>query len=139
MFWWTFLVQIFFKLSFCLRDNAKIVRLLLAAVSINGLSFCDRYAYMNYARRMKGSLFLCASCLLISACVLTSMLLYFLFTTRCSALIMMVARWWLLGMSCTNKMVAHALEVFDAQPWTPFFNFFSVHHLSILSTFRFPS
>ena len=38
MFWWTFLVQIFFKLTFCLRDIAKIVRLLLAAVSINGLN-----------------------------------------------------------------------------------------------------
>ena len=37
MFWWTFLLQIFCQLCFGLKDFIKIVRLILAAVSINGL------------------------------------------------------------------------------------------------------
>ena len=38
MFWSTFLLQIFSHISFCLKDFIKIVRLLSAAASINGLS-----------------------------------------------------------------------------------------------------
>ena len=38
MFWLTFLDQIFSWLCFCLQIIIKIVRLLLAAVSINGLT-----------------------------------------------------------------------------------------------------
>ena len=38
MLWITFLLQIFSYSCFCLQDFSKIVRLLLAAVSINGLS-----------------------------------------------------------------------------------------------------
>ena len=35
---YTFLQQVFFKLCFCLNDFKKIIRLILAAASINGLS-----------------------------------------------------------------------------------------------------
>ena len=38
MFWWTLLLQISFYMCVCLQDFIKIVRLLLADVSINGLT-----------------------------------------------------------------------------------------------------
>ena len=38
MFWWTFLLQMSYYVCVCLQDFIKIVRLLLAAVSINGLT-----------------------------------------------------------------------------------------------------
>ena len=38
MFWWKLPLQISFYVFVCLQDFIKIVRLLLAAVSINGLT-----------------------------------------------------------------------------------------------------
>ena len=39
VFWWTFLLQNICQICFCLKDFIKIVRLVLAAVSINGFEF----------------------------------------------------------------------------------------------------
>ena len=48
MLWWTFLLQISFYLCVCLQDFIKIVRLLLAAVSINGLSSKLAWVQVNW-------------------------------------------------------------------------------------------
>ena len=50
MIWSTFLLQIFSHISFCLKDLIEIVRLLLAAVSIIGLTlrFEDLFPGMSF-------------------------------------------------------------------------------------------
>ena len=50
MFRLTFLHQIFCQLCFCLKDFIKIVRLVLASVSINGL----RNAFDNTEKQVPG-------------------------------------------------------------------------------------
>ena len=44
MFWWTFLLQIFCQLCLSMKDFIKIVRLVLATVSVNGFNHSNAEA-----------------------------------------------------------------------------------------------